>query len=85
MTTYQPLKNDSILWYLENHGHCACPLYDLFFFASMSAADDAKKESVGVELLGRWSDVDTASGHLICRAESYEAVVSWLYQWLLVS
>ena len=49
-------------------------------FASMSKEDDAR-ESVGVELLGRWSDVGRASGYLICRAESYAAVVSWMYNW----
>ena len=41
------------------------------YFASMKVEDEAK-DSVCVELLGRWSDVGTASGHLICRAESYE-------------
>ena len=50
-------------------------------FASMSKEDDAR-ESVGVELLGRWSDVGRASGYLICRAESYAAVVSWMYNWV---
>ena len=64
-------------WKIMDSARVPCMTY----FASMDAGDDAK-ESVGVELLGRWSDVGTASGHFICRAESYNSVVSWLYNWV---
>ena len=50
-------------------------------FASMNEMDDAA-ESQGVEVLGRWSDVGTASGHVICLAEDYTKVVEWLYNWI---
>ena len=64
-------------WTIMDASRVPCMTY----FASMSTADD-KRESAGVEMIGRWSDIGTASGHVICRAESYESVVSWLYNWV---
>ena len=50
------------------------------YFASMTEEDD-KAESVGVEILGRWSDMGNASGAFVCRADNYTDVASWLYNW----
>ena len=38
--------------------------------------EDDLKESLGVELLGRWSDICTGSGAAICRAAHYCCVAS---------
>ena len=51
------------------------------YFASMTEEDD-QKELGNVELLGRWSDPNTASGTFVCRAENYTDVASWLYNWV---
>ena len=51
------------------------------YFASMTPEDDLK-ESVGVNVLGRWSDIGTGKGAMICEAENYSAVASWLYNWV---
>ena len=51
------------------------------YFASMTQEDD-NKELGNVELLGRWSDPNTASGTFICRANNYSDVASWLYNWV---
>lgn len=64
-------------WKIMDNARVPCMTY----FASMTQEDD-QRESYGVDILGRWSDVGTASGHLICRAESYDNVVSWIYNWV---
>ena len=64
-------------WKIMDNARVPCMTY----FASMTQQDD-ERESYGVDILGRWSDVGTASGHLICRAEIYENVVSWMYNWV---
>ena len=51
------------------------------YFASMTQEDD-KKESPGVELLGRWSVMGNASGSFVCKAEKHTDVESWLYNWV---
>ncbi len=51
------------------------------YFGSMTKEDDIA-ESQGVELLGRWGDVGTASGSFVCRAEKFTDVASWLYNWV---
>lgn len=50
------------------------------YFASMSELDDAN-ESPGVEVIGRWSDLGTASGFVVCLANDYNSVASWMYNW----
>lgn len=51
------------------------------YFASMTPEDDLK-ESVGVNVLGRWSDIGTGKGAMICEADNYSDVASWLYNWV---
>lgn len=71
MTTYL------VKWKIMDNARVPCMTY----FASMTPADDAA-ESTGVEVLGRWSDIGTASGAAICKAENYTSVASWLYNWV---
>lgn len=63
-------------WKIMDHARVPCMTY----FASMTPDDD-KAESMGVELLGRWSSVGSASGAFVCKAESHSDVASWLYNW----
>jgi hypothetical protein len=51
------------------------------YFGSMTPADD-KAEAKGVNLLGRWSDIGTATGAFVCEAENYADVSAWLYNWV---
>ena len=64
-------------WKIMDTARVPCMTY----FASMSKDDDVA-ELGNVELLGRWSDVGTASGVCVCKAEKYTDVVSWLYNWV---
>ena len=64
-------------WKIMDSARVPCMTY----FASMTKSDDLA-EAVGVELLGRWSDMGTASGAFVCRAEKYTDVASWLYNWV---
>ena len=64
-------------WKIMDEARVPCMTY----FGSMTAEDDAA-ESVGVEVLGRWSDIGTATGAAICRAENYVNVASWLNNWV---
>ena len=66
-----------VTWKIFDEKRDVCMTY----FASMTKEDDLK-ESPGVELLGRWSDICTGSGAAICRATNYCAVASWLYNWV---
>ena len=66
-----------ITWKIFDDKREACMTY----FASMTKEDDLK-ESPGVELLGRWSDITTGSGAAICKATNYCSVASWLYNWV---
>ena len=50
------------------------------YFGSMSKADD-EAESPGVNLLGRWSDMNNATGTFVCEADDYTNIASWLYNW----
>lgn len=63
-------------WKIMDHARVPCMTY----FASMTPDDD-KVESMGVELLGRWSLIGSASGAFICKAENHSDVASWLYNW----
>ena len=63
-------------WKIMDQSRVPCFTY----FGSMTPADDAA-ESPGVVMLGRWSNVGNASGACICRADSYVAVSSWIYNW----
>lgn len=51
------------------------------YFASMTPEDD-ELETVGVTVHGRWSDTGTGSGAVVCEAEDYTKVASWLYNWI---
>ena len=64
-------------WKIMDPERVSCMTY----FASMTEEDD-QKELGNVELLGRWSDSNTASGTFICRAEKYTDVAAWLYNWV---
>ena len=64
-------------WKIMDSARVPCMTY----FASMTPADD-KKESPGVELLGRWSVMGNASGAFVCKAEKHTDVESWLYNWV---
>lgn len=64
-------------WKIMDQARVPCMTY----FASMTKEDDVA-ELNGVELLGRWSDVGTASGLCLFRAEKYSDAVSWLYNWV---
>lgn len=64
-------------WKIMDSARVPCMTY----FASMTEQDD-KNESQGVDVLGRWSDIGTASGHVVCRADSYTQVMSWIYNWV---
>ena len=32
--------------------------------------------------MGRWCDLGSATGHVVCRASDYSEVASWLYNWV---
>ena len=64
-------------WKIMDHMRVPCMTY----FASMTREDDLN-ELKGVELLGRWSDLGTASGSCIFRANNYMDAASWLYNWV---
>ena len=64
-------------WKIMDPMRVSCMTY----FGSMTEEDD-QKELVNVELLGRWSDPNSASGTFICRAENYSDVAAWLYNWV---
>ena len=49
-------------------------------FAKMSDADDAA-DHPGVTLVGRWHDVASGSGALVCESDDLAAVQSWAYNW----
>ena len=49
-------------------------------FAKMSDADDAA-DHPGVTLVGRWHDVGSGSGALICESDDLAAVQAWAYNW----
>ena len=66
-----------ITWKIFDDKRDACMTY----FGSMSKEDD-DKETDGVELLGRWSDIGTGTGAAICRADKYVNVASWIYNWV---
>lgn len=51
------------------------------YFASMTPEDD-KQETSGVTVHGRWSIIGSASGAVVCEAEDYTTVASWLYNWV---
>lgn len=64
-------------WKIMDTARVPCMTY----FASMTRDDDLA-ELKGVELLGRWSDIGTASGVCLFKAEKYTDAVSWLYNWV---
>ena len=64
-------------WKIMDPARVSCMTY----FASMTKEDDLA-ELNGVELLGRWSDIGTASGVCIFKADKYADAVSWLYNWV---
>ena len=64
-------------WKIMDEHRVNCMTY----FGSMTEQDD-RNESAGVELLGRWGDLGNASGVFVCRAEKYQDVASWLYNWV---
>ena len=64
-------------WKIMDTARMPCMTY----FASMNHTDDLT-ELGNVELLGRWSDLGTASGVCIFRANSYADAASWLYNWV---
>lgn len=64
-------------WKIMDSSREVCMTY----FGSMSEVDDAN-DSQGVEVLGRWCDLGSATGHVVCRADDYSAVCSWLYNWV---
>ena len=64
-------------WEIMDSARVPCMTY----FGSMSEEDD-KKESPGIEMLGRWGDLGAARGAVVCRAEKYEDVASWIYNWV---
>lgn len=51
------------------------------YFGSMTRDDDLK-ECGNVEMLGRWSDMGLGAGYCVCKANSYEEVANWLYNWV---
>ena len=51
------------------------------YFGSMSPEDDLA-ESKGVTVHGRWSDMGTGTGAVICESDNYANVASWLYNWV---
>ena len=61
-------------WKIMDPARVSCMTY----FASMTKEDDLA-ELNGVELLGRWSDIGTASGVCIFKADKYTDAMSWLY------
>ena len=64
-------------WKIMDTARMPCMTY----FASMNRDDDLA-ELGNVELLGRWSDLGTASGVCIFRANSYADAAAWLYNWV---
>ena len=64
-------------WKIMDSARVPCMTY----FASMTKEDDLA-ELNGVELLGRWSDVGTASGVCIFKADKYSDAMTWLYNWV---
>ena len=64
-------------WKIMDTARIPCMTY----FASMTKDDDLA-ELQGIELLGRWSDVCTATGSCIFRASNYSDAVSWLANWV---
>lgn len=64
-------------WKIMDPARVSCMTY----FASMTKEDDLA-ELNGVELLGRWSDIGTASGVCIFKADKYTDAMSWLYNWV---
>ena len=64
-------------WKIMDRARVPCMTY----FASMTKDDDVA-ELGNVELLGRWSDIGTASGVCVFKAENYSDAVSWLYNWV---
>ena len=64
-------------WKIMDPARVSCMTY----FASMTKEDDLA-ELNGVELLGRWSDIGTASGVCIFKADKYADAMSWLYNWV---
>ena len=64
-------------WKIMDQARVPCMTY----FASMTKDDDVA-ELGNVELLGRWSDIGTASGVCVFKAENYSDAVSWLYNWV---
>ena len=64
-------------WKVMDEKRVPCMTY----FGSMTKEDD-EKESSGVELLGRWSNMCNATGACIFRAKNYKDAASWLYNWV---
>ena len=49
-------------------------------FAQMSDADDAA-DHPGVNLIGRWHDLASGGGILICESDDLSAVEAWTWNW----
>lgn len=64
-------------WQIMDTARVPCMTY----FGSMTNEDD-KAESNGVEMLGRWGDLGAARGAVVCRANNYEDVANWIYNWV---
>lgn len=63
-------------WKILDAARVPCMTY----FASMTPADDAA-EAKNVKLLGRWSDIGTATGVFLCEAQTADEVQDWLANW----
>ena len=64
-------------WQIMDAARVPCMTY----FGSMTDEDD-KAESSGVEMIGRWGDLGAARGAVVCKANNYEDVANWIYNWV---
>jgi len=64
-------------WKILDSARVPCMTY----FASMTPADD-RAEAKNVKLLGRWSDIGTATGVFVCEAQTAAEVQDWLANWV---
>ena len=64
-------------WKIIDYKRDECMTY----FASMTPELDTD-ERPGVKVLGRWSDICTGEGTVICEAVDYKSIGSWLYNWV---
>ena len=51
------------------------------YFGSMTPEDD-KKETNGVNVHGRWSNMGNGTGVVVFEANNYSDAASWLYNWV---